>query len=1277
MKIRFADRLAVLLCAAIIFGNVSSAPDVLAWAGERGQEMDVSGNDAPGEGLSVSGGDCQGSPDGGASGEDGLVGNSPDGGASGEDGPAGKRPDGEGLIEASPVADSFAGEDLRNSVSSGDCPVESDSGDGAALFAAEAPYTLEKTGISFSRAYQAMVLSPYGSYNCIDFDECAVDECDFVVGGKYVKAADMDIYYPNAASGTWGQVQFNGWQLLGYSILETSYGGELSTIRQYDPRTYSYNGKTYWLSEADAVISGTLSRDESVWGDDGYHGVEGGSYWFAEDGLLVVTGQFLSRPGLEVDTPAYQAGRILYSNPTAINAGIPENVRTICLDSTITEIGQWAFGHCPGLERVVADGVVTQIGDSAFFGDASLESVELKEGLVTISDRSFFNCTRLDIGQIPSTVTQIGARAFLGTAVKDIRIPDGVAEIEEYAFYDCNELERVDLNRVAAVGTNAFRACGKLELSEFPEGLCAVGDEAFYGCPGVVIGHLPESLTDENIGRNAFLVPYTVVHYVVDFDFGNGDGQIPANPEKVLRAAEYKQYYESGRTVADVLEGEHVQKKYAYLADGAVKYAYGVSYPSCESLTEEQAFENFAAAFAGRIPDPDPGNFVCLGYTPIQKYGEGGAYREYTFLGTGDREADAYHAGLSDKVEPSQTIYLYYRDAAKVRELTGITAEYTGGEVPVGNAVSKEDISVRASYAMVYESGKKDVFYRTIPAGDFEIEPGTAALGENRVTVSLSEQPYPAFPFPDLVLNVYEIDTVPEYLWGNVRPFYTPSGRRYLDDGNHGEEMQESLKEITKTAEVTVMGAARAEAGRRQTGIEASYPRLSQMEGTDVVQEDVAVYPIYTVEYNDGTKEEGVRGDAPLAPGEFETDRKTVGKGENRVTVTAGGFEDSFDVYGNHRDGIVAEYPRSEETEGTVLDKSDFTVFYTYTVMDPDSGRMSYRVPDRDSVVGSFALDKDRVSLGENVVVVTEKDDDAGWTDSVEITGTAAKEEPSPTPTPDPTPEPEPDPTPTPEPDPTPKPDPDPTPEPEPDPTPEPKPDPTPTLEPEPDPTPEPEPDPTPTSEPEPDPTPEPEPDPAPKPEPDPTPTPEPDPTPTSEPDPTSEPEPEATPIPEPASTPDPHPTAPKTGPCPKLKIALTAGGLSAVLTALGGFLLFLLLSRRRRRFCGILTDKEADGIRIKPYRETYELVQDVIDRSASLEECRRALQESGDFTYLPGDTSMSVQYTDRTGMPVRRDGEADEKAMYGLLEELEGCGRVEVALYDGNSFEIILVFHA
>ncbi len=65
MKIRFANRLAVLLCAAIILGNVAFVPDIQAQAGEQGQEMSVSGNDVPEGGLSVSGSDCQGSPGGG------------------------------------------------------------------------------------------------------------------------------------------------------------------------------------------------------------------------------------------------------------------------------------------------------------------------------------------------------------------------------------------------------------------------------------------------------------------------------------------------------------------------------------------------------------------------------------------------------------------------------------------------------------------------------------------------------------------------------------------------------------------------------------------------------------------------------------------------------------------------------------------------------------------------------------------------------------------------------------------------------------------------------------------------------------------------------------------------------------------------------------------------------------------------------------------------------------------------------------------------------------
>lgn len=1214
---------------------------------------------------------------------------------------------------------SVSGNDV--SVLGNDAPTfGNDAGEMPLLLDSDAPWTLDSVEITFSRQYQALMLNPFGQYYCVDFDECPEAECDILFGSKYAKASDLDIYVYSDYQGSWVRCSFNGWELVAgagtYTIQETSYTEENHAIKQYDPRTYEYDGRTYWLEDADLVISGTMSKDPAVWGDDEYHGVSGGCYWFADEGLLIVSGEMLSTPKINVVSPAYQADRILYTNYYVKQAGILDEIRTVCLDGNITEIGNWAFAYCKGLEKVVIDGTVVDIGESAFFGCTALQEIGLKDGLEHIGNSAFFNCSSLDVDWIPDTVSYIGNRAFNGTAVTNIRIPDAVDTIEEYTFGWCKELKTVDLNQAAVVKNNAFNYCSQLTLTEFPDSVIAVGDEAFYQCPYVVIGELPGRLSDENIGENAFLIPYTVIRYLIDFDFGNSDGYIPDNPDKVLASSTYKGYYDPSRTVADAFSYQPLQRKYGYVVDGRVRCTYGFSYPECNALTEEEIYGKFMETFGDRITAPSPDNFVCLGYAPYQDYGADGAYHEYTFMGTANRVMKDYGSELTDKVEPSRIIYLYYRNAASVTELSGITAEYTGGEVAENGRISKEDITVRAAYTTTYESGAKRTSYRSVSADEFAIDPETAALGENQVAVFLSEKPDVSFPFPDIIFNCYDPDAVPDYLWAWVRSYHTDSGRNYLDDGQHGEEMGESLQEITKMADVVVIGVNKAETRRYQTGIEASYPRLSQMEGSGIVQEDITVYPLYTIEYNDGTKEENVRGDTPLAPEEYETDRQTVEKGGNTITVTSGGFEDFFEVFGNHKDGIIAEYPRNEEVEGTVLDKDDFTVFYTYTMMDPDSGEMAYHVPDRDAVVGSFRLDEDVIHLGSNTITVTETDDDAAWTDSVGITGTALQVEPDPDP--EPTPDPDPEPTPDPDPEPTPDPDPEPTPDPDPEPTPDPDPEPTP----DPDLEPTPDPDPEPTPDPDPEPTPDPDPEPIPDPDPEPTPDPDPEPTPDPEPEPTPDPKPELTPDPEPEPTPDPghkptpdsepepipdstpepdstrspelepipdpapgegegtiptwEPVSPKTGYCPKLRIALAAGSLAALLTALGAYILFLLLSRRRKRFCGILTDESVDGIKIKPYREPYALAQDVIDRSASLEECVKELQKSGDFTYLPNDTLMSVHYTSRAGMPVRTDKEADEKAMYEILEELEGCGRVEVALYDGENFEITLIFH-
>lgn len=87
------------------------------------------------------------------------------------------------------------------------------------------------------------------------------------------------------------------------------------------------------------------------------------------------------------------------------------------------------------------------------------------------------------------------------------------------------------------------------------------------------------------------------------------------------------------------------------------------------------------------------------------------------------------------------------------------------------------------------------------------------------------------------------------------------------------------------------------------------------------------------------------------------------------------------------------------------------------------------------------------------------------------------------------------------------------------------------------------------------------------------------------------------------------------------------------------------------------------------------ELVQEVIDRCGSPEECLKALKESGAATYLPADTVMEVAYLGRDGVPMCLEQEADEKDMYRMLGRLEGCGKVKVALSLDERFEIVLTF--
>ena len=96
-------------------------------------------------------------------------------------------------------------------------------------------------------------------------------------------------------------------------------------------------------------------------------------------------------------------------------------VKKYIIGSSVTSIGEWAFGSCSRLASVTIPNSVTRIGKRAFCGCSGLSSIT-----------------------IPNSVTSIGAGAFRGCSdLSSIIIPNSVTNIENDAFNDCDNLANV------------------------------------------------------------------------------------------------------------------------------------------------------------------------------------------------------------------------------------------------------------------------------------------------------------------------------------------------------------------------------------------------------------------------------------------------------------------------------------------------------------------------------------------------------------------------------------------------------------------------------------------------------------------------------------------------------------------------------------------------------------------------------------------------------------------------------------------------------------------
>lgn len=116
--------------------------------------------------------------------------------------------------------------------------------------------------------------------------------------------------------------------------------------------------------------------------------------------------------------------------------------------------------------RVVVEKGVTSIGAGAFMSLGQVPSVELPEGVTSIGRAAF-----------------AAYPGFADDGFYEIRFPDSLQTIEEYAFFGCNMLleDIVFPKNLRSIGDYAFTYC-RISSVAFPEGLESIGEGAFQHC---------------------------------------------------------------------------------------------------------------------------------------------------------------------------------------------------------------------------------------------------------------------------------------------------------------------------------------------------------------------------------------------------------------------------------------------------------------------------------------------------------------------------------------------------------------------------------------------------------------------------------------------------------------------------------------------------------------------------------------------------------------------------------------------------------------------------